>query len=30
GTAGKTGLRVRKARQGVLGSAVNAHWKNGV
>ncbi|UJD74499.1 hypothetical protein CE143_05590 [Photorhabdus luminescens] len=27
GLAGKTGLRVRKARQGVLGSAVNGHWK---
>ncbi|RAX02142.1 hypothetical protein CKY03_04110 [Photorhabdus sp. S9-53] len=26
-TAGKTGVQGRKARQGVLGSAVNAHWK---
>ncbi|MCC8422322.1 hypothetical protein, partial [Photorhabdus thracensis] len=28
--AGKTGVQGRKARQGVLGSAVNAHRKNGV
>ncbi|NHB62876.1 hypothetical protein C5472_17670 [Photorhabdus sp. RW14-46] len=28
--AGKTGLRGRKARQGVLGSAVNAHRKKWV
>ncbi|CAE12837.1 unnamed protein product [Photorhabdus laumondii subsp. laumondii TTO1] len=28
--AGKTGLRGRKARQGVLGPAVNAHWKKRV
>ncbi|AWK41018.1 hypothetical protein CKY12_22100 [Photorhabdus sp. S12-55] len=30
GTAGKTGLWRRKARQGVLGPAVNAHWKKRV
>ncbi|TNH41370.1 hypothetical protein [Photorhabdus luminescens] len=28
GTAGKTGLRRRKARQGVLGSAVSKDWGN--
>ncbi|MCT8354679.1 hypothetical protein [Photorhabdus kayaii] len=28
--AGKTGVQGRKARQGVLGSAVNAHWKKRV
>ncbi|MBS9431020.1 hypothetical protein EAE93_24425, partial [Photorhabdus akhurstii] len=30
GTAGKTGLRGRKARQGVLGSATKQHGKNRV
>ncbi|MGV8002787.1 hypothetical protein QPK14_11935 [Photorhabdus temperata subsp. temperata] len=30
GLAGKTGLRVRKARQGVLSSATKQHGKNRV